>query len=245
MKMNNREEWSQTERDMQDLLDGIRKEYPDFWAEEPKLPPNCHAAKQIRKEKQIRRHRRGLIIAACFAAILLCSSAMAVFINSDAAYAMKFALEKKYYEVKGMVMATDTEKVNEDNSIAITITDESKIEEGKKLWEDLMIPGSMIEGYEFEELTISKYINEITTAEYIYTSAEHKLVITISSPQNESNDIVWLSSPNVLNGEVPYYIWKDELSGSACMKVLLDKVSVSICGFIEDRELIDIMNGMK
>ena len=36
--MNNREEWSQTEQDLEKMLEKIRQEYPDFWAEEPELP---------------------------------------------------------------------------------------------------------------------------------------------------------------------------------------------------------------
>ena len=72
---------------------------------------------------------------------------------------MKFALEKKYYEVTGMISATDPDGVNEENSISVVVTDEAQIEEYKKIWDGLMIPKYMANGYKFKELHIEKYIN--------------------------------------------------------------------------------------
>ena len=120
--MNNREEWSQTEQDLEKMLEKIRKEYPDFWAEEPELPRDCKAGMERFREEQAKKRRRHALIAACCTFCILGSTALTLFVNSDTAHAMKFALEKKYYEVNGMISATDPDRVSDENVIFVTIT---------------------------------------------------------------------------------------------------------------------------
>ncbi|MBO5666706.1 MAG: hypothetical protein J6S45_04600, partial [Firmicutes bacterium] len=123
--MNNRDHWSPEELAMQDAVDRIREEHPDFWKDlsdlsdlsdlPPDLPENEPFFEEVPREeiakpdleKTRRKKTRRRIIAACFVSVLVLSTALAIFINSDAAYAMKFAIEKKYYQAKGWLQATD------------------------------------------------------------------------------------------------------------------------------------------
>ena len=117
---------------MQEALDRIREEYPD-------------------SEKRQRRKFRRRLIAACFIGVCLLSTALAIFVNSDTAHAVKFAMEKKYYQAKGWVQATDPGSVNDNNSMIIVETNEENIPRYKEFWHKLKTPSYMTYGYTFKE----------------------------------------------------------------------------------------------
>lgn len=244
--MNNREEWSQTEQEMQKMLDNIRKEYPDFWAEEPKLPKSCKNGKKLYNAEKSRRHRRRATIAACFTACVLGSTALTIFVNSETAHAMKFALEKKYYELSGMaIVATNPNQVSEENTISVDTTDESQIETYKKFWDGLLIPEYMTEGYEFKELYIEKSITGAVVAEYIYECDDRAIDIQINSLSEDVSTILWSISDEVRGGRIRYRLWKDEILDVRGIDVILDDKLVTVTGKESDSEWINIVNGLK
>lgn len=243
--MNNREEWSRTEQEMQKMLDSIRKEYPDFWAEEPKLPKDCKAGIMRYQEEKTRKRKRRAIIAACFATCILSSTALTIFVNSDTAHAMKFALEKKYYEVTGMISATDPERVSEESTISVVIKDEDQIETYKKFWDGLETFSYVPDGYQFKKLEITKYLNGIAIANYFYENSERdNFSITIRSFNEEKNNVLWTNSTEVRNGECEYREWEDEIAGTKGIDVLLPGKIIVACGKLDKNQLINIINGM-
>ena len=244
--MNNREEWSQTEQDLEKMLEKIRKEYPDFWAEEPELPRDCKAGMERFREEQAKKRRRRALIAACCAFCILGSTALTLFVNSDTAHAMKFALEKKYYEVTGMISATDPDGVNEENSISVVVTDEAQIEEYKKIWDGLMVPGYMPDEAQFEELYIEKTLSGMTMAEYSYNLPdETKIIIRMNLAAEEENNILWNCSDEVKNGAYRFNLWEDEIIGTRGIEVIVEDILISVCGSVKNNVLIDIVNGLK
>lgn len=244
--MNNREEWSQTEQEMQKMLDNIRKEYPDFWAEEPKLPKSCKNGKKLYNAEKSRRHRRRATIAACFTACVLGSTALTIFVNSETAHAMKFALEKKYYELSGMAVATaNPNQVSEKDAIVVSVTDESQIEMCKKFWDSLLIPKYMIAGYEFKELYVEKSITGAVIAEYIYQYNDKSVNIKMKSSSEEANTILWLTSSEVRGGTAQYRLWTDEILDIQGINVVLDDMAITVSGKESDSELINIVNELK
>lgn len=244
--MNNREEWSQTEQEMQKMLDNIRKEYPDFWAEEPKLPKSCKNGKKLYNAEKSRRHRRRATIAACFTACVLGSTALTIFVNSETAHAMKFALEKKYYELSGMTIATaNPDQVSEKDTIVMSVTDENQIEMCKKFWDDLLIPEYMIAGYEFKELYVEKSITGAVIAEYIYQYNDKSVNIKIKSSSEEANTILWLTSSEVRGGTAQYWLWTDEILDIQGINVVLDDMAITVSGKESNSELINIVNELK
>lgn len=245
--MNNREEWSQTEQEMQKMLDNIRKEYPDFWAEEPKLPKSCKNGKKLYNAEKSRRHRRRATIAACLTACVLGSTALTIFVNSETAHAMKFALEKKYYELSGMAVATaNPNQVSEKDAIVVSVTDESQIEMCKKFWNGLLIPEHITDGYEFETLIIEKHLKGEVLANYSYSNCDgDKLQIQMNTISEKDNSILWMVSDQVRDGDQEYYAWKDEIAGINGINVLFPERLVSVSGKLSDAELINIVNKLK
>lgn len=243
--MNNREEWSQTEQEMQKMLDNIRKEYPDFWAEEPKLPKSCKNGKKLYDAEKSRRHRRRAAIAACFTACVLGSTALTIFVNSETAHAMKFALEKKYYEVSGMISTTNPDSISEENLIAITTEDENQVETCKKFWDGVITVDYVPDGYQFKKLEVTKYLNGLALADYRYEKEDGtSFTIAVRSSSNEETDILWTVSKKVKNGECEYRIWEDEIAETKGIDVLLPGKVVVACGKLSEDELINIVNGM-
>lgn len=240
--MNNREEWSDTERSIQTMIEKIQKEYPDFWKETPSPSEDIRYLK--RYQKKLRSRRRRMNMAACFACVVIFGSGMALWLDSSAAYGVKFALEKRYFEVTGLVSATDPERVSDENSMAVTIQDESQIETYKKFWDGLMIPGYIPEGYEFQKLCIAKDIMGTAVANYIYVKNEIRLTIAMSSLIENQSGYLWTTSEQVRNGENEYRLWEDEFTGYQGIEVIIDGKIVSICGELEENELERIVNSM-
>lgn len=244
--MNNKEEWSQTEQDLEKMLEKIRKEYPDFWAEEPELPRDCKAGMERFREEQAKKRRRRALIAACCTFCILGSTALTLFVNSDTAHAMKFALEKKYYEINGMISATDPDRVSDENTISVTITDENRIADCKKFWDGLLIPDYMTEGYCFESLRIEKYLTGETIVNYCYSNGDgDKVVLQMNTILEEDNSILWMESNEVSNGDRKYRVWTDTILDINGIDTLFPGQLVSISGKISNEELINIANQLK
>ena len=117
---------------MQEALDRIREEYPDFWKDMDGLSEDT--TKPDSEKRQRRKFRRRLI-AACFIGVCLLSTALAIFVNSDTAHAVKFAMEKKYYQAKGWVQATDPEEVDK-NVIIVSTVEEEELSYYKEFWDE-------------------------------------------------------------------------------------------------------------
>lgn len=250
--MNNREYWSPEELAMQNAVDRIREEYPDFWDDlsdlsdlsdlpgEPMEPTDPTPEEERRSRKKFRRR----LIAACFVGVCLMSTALAIFINSDTAHAIKFAMEKKYYQAKGWVQATDPENVNDSNTMIIIETDEEKIYQYEEFWEPLMYPGYMTEYYEFGELHIEKWINGLGSAIYTYVNEAESIDIIISNSNEYRNDMLWTTTEEILNGKDEYKLWYDPSTNSKGIEIVIDGNSITIKGNVEEPELIKIAMGL-
>ena len=226
---------------MQEALDRIREEYPDFWKDMDGLSEDT--TKPDSEKRQRRKFRRRLI-AACFIGVCLLSTALAIFVNSDTAHAVKFAMEKKYYQAKGWVQATDPGHTENDN-ITIIIDEEEKISVGEMIWEELKRPSYMSDGYEFSELCLEKTISGIITATYQYKSNDRILVIMLRNSANNKNAQLWISHKNMLESEFVYNAWFDESLGINGIDTIINDVFVSVAGSLENDELVKIVNGLE
>ncbi|MBR7148057.1 MAG: hypothetical protein IKD13_04415, partial [Firmicutes bacterium] len=232
--MNNREHWSPEELAMQEAMDRISEEYSDVLQEladlsdVSDLPGDCSEQPDpilIRRRKFRRR-----LIAACFLGVCMLSTALAIFINSDTCHAIKFAMEKKYYQAKGWVQATDPENVNENNMMIVVETDETKIRQYEEFWEPLMYPQYMSNGYEFEELYIKKCVNGFTSAAYTYINEneDESVVITITPIGTISNSILWITTTDVRNGTCEYKTWYDQNTENNGINIIIDNISITV-----------------
>lgn len=247
--MNNKEYRSPEELAMQKALDGIREEFPDFWKdleefdEEPETPKPETADPVI--EATRRRKFRRRLIAACFIGVCILSTAMTIFINSDAAHAMKFAMEKKYYQAKGWVQATDDDAVNDNNSLTIIETDGGKVDQYKKLWNELKKPSYMSSGYVFKELCIEKNVSGTIMATYEYEKEKNSIIIILRNKKEETNTQLYLNTIDLLEGKCNYKVWMDESVGTKGIEVITNELIISVFGYVEDDELKRIINGLQ
>ncbi len=227
---------------MQEALDRIREEYPDFWMDMDGLSEDT--TKPDSEKRQRRKFRRRLI-AACFIGVCLLSTALTIFVNSDTAHAVKFAMEKKYYQAKGWVQATDPGRVDDKNMMTALVTDENKISTIKMLWRDLPIPNYVIDEYSFAELYIEKYVNGFVEACYKYTKKDDNIFICIRNDISDINYQLWLNSKDVCNGQYDYYIWTDATINRNGIEIIMDELVVSVYGSAEIEELVKIVNGLQ
>ncbi|MBR5001829.1 MAG: hypothetical protein IKY08_07690, partial [Firmicutes bacterium] len=230
--MNNKEYRSPEELAMQKALDGIREEFPDFWKDLEEFDEEPETSKPETVDPVIeathRRKFRRRLIAACFIGVCILSTAMTIFINSDTAHAMKFAMEKKYYQAKGWVQATDDDAVNKNNLMIVVEDDENKIAQYEEFWEPLMYPGYMIETYTFKELRIEKWVNGLNTAIYTYSWDGQTIDIVISSCDESRNEIIWTKTKNVLNGIYEYKVWYDQDTANNGIDVIIDDICITV-----------------
>lgn len=247
--MNNKEYRSPEELAMQKALDGIREEFPDFWKDLEEFDEEPETSKPETSDPVIeatrrRKFRRRLIVA-CFIGVCILSTAMTIFINSDAAHAMKFAMEKKYYQAKGWVQATDPGNVNDSNVMIIVEEDETIISRYEELWEPLMYPEYMSDHYVFDFLRIEKWVNGIGLATYSYQNEDKFISITIKPYEGRGNNILWISTEDVRNGTCEYKTWYDLNTESNGINVILGDFCITVRGYVDIPELIRIVNGLK
>lgn len=255
--MTDKEYWSPEELAMKKALNSIREDYPDFWKEFEEFTEESEPSKTVdfpeRREEiakpdlekiRQRKFRRRLIVA-CFLGVCVLSTALAIFINSDTAHAVKFAMEKKYYQAKGWVQATDPDRVDDENVIVVTVTNETEVPKYKTFWDGLKILGYIPKGYVFGELFVEKYVSGDVVAVYTYYKGDEKLAILLENDCSKKNTQSWMQSKNIRNGEVEYCIWEDSSVGIRGMDVIFDDVIVSIGGNVTNEELIAIVNELQ
>lgn len=247
--MNNKEYRSPEELAMQKALDGIREEFPDFWKDLEEFDEEPETSKPEISDPVIeatrRRKFRRRLIAACFIGVCILSTAMTIFINSDAAHAMKFAMEKKYYQAKGWVQATDPDRVSDENMMIVIERNEENIRKYEEFWEPLMYPEYMCDNYKLDYLRIEKWINGVCLATYHYKKGNQLVSITIAPCNDQDNNILWLSTEDVRNGTCVYKTWYDSNADNNGIDVLIDNVSITVRGAIDLEELIGVVNGLK
>jgi len=261
--MNNREHWSPEELAMQKAMDRIREEHPDFLNDlsdlsdfsdlpgEPMEPEKTADAPKVGEEvpaievkRRIRKKFRRRLIVACSIGVFLLSTFLTIFVNSDTCHAIKFAMEKKYYQAKGWVQATNPDRVSDENMMIIIETDESKIHRYEEFWEPLMYPGYMTDGYKFDELYVEKYINGMGLATFNYENNDNSIVITIASSDNSNNKVLWVTTEDVRNGECEYKVWYDTDTKNNWINIIIGEAAITIRGPIDIGELKKIVNGM-
>lgn len=255
--MTDKEYWSPEELAMKKALNSIREEYPDFWKDFEEFTEESEPSKTVdfpeRREEiakpdlekiRQRKFRRRLIVA-CFLGVCVLSTALAIFINSDTAHAVKFAMEKKYYQAKGWVQATESIEGKND-VIIVSVLEEEKLYNYKELWNELKVPEYMTSGYEFVELCIEKFVNGYVIATYEYRNKDdNSIVILLRNIISDNNTQLWIKAYDVCEGQYQYKVWEDETVNKSGIEIIMKNITVSVCGTIDENELKKIVNGLE
>lgn len=128
-------------------------------------------------KKNHRRSRRFTTVAAAVLAIFILSSAIGIFVNSEASYGIKSFVQNIRH------LASENEpEVNENGAKTLSITDWDKINNGKKVVGTLYLPTYIPKGYTFQEANFSDASGgrgDLVNTTYTYSSEEKSLMLSI------------------------------------------------------------------
>lgn len=128
-------------------------------------------------KKNRRKARRFTTVAAAVLAIFIVSSAMSIFINSEASYGIKAFVQNIRH------FASENEpEVNENGAETLSVTDWDKISNGKKVVGTLYLPTYIPKGYSFQNADFSDASGgrgDLVDTTYTYSNGEKGLIISI------------------------------------------------------------------
>ncbi len=243
--MNDDKRLSQMEAE---LKERFREAFDDYLKENGEEIPDPDLS-FLNKPREKKRHShiyRFATVAACVALIFVTSSSMAVWMNSEAAHAMKFNLEKTFHKITDGFFSTDEEENGEtsENEISITVDSMEDIDDAVAFMPDLPIPEYIPEGFELESLKVSKYINDGYWVRYRFKNKLQQVFDITSSDVNNENDATTMP----LIGEVEeiklddriLYLVIDNYTSTYNVNFILGNQLLSVTGEIDRESMISI-----
>lgn len=145
---------------------GIRTPQPDLSFLEEKRKDRPPLWKRLTK------------VAVIALAILVTSSGIAVWLNSESAVAAKFGIEKAFYRLSNGIFSTDEEAqvTVEETEMRLSIDDIGKIDKAAEFLPELLYPYYIPEGYTLKTLEITKRKNLAYEIDYNYVGKNEELV---------------------------------------------------------------------
>lgn len=212
--MNNGRKMSETEEELKEKFREVFDEYLKEKGEEIPEPDLSFLKETNEREKKKHGHfYRFGTLAVCAVLILTISSGMAVWMNSESAHAMKFNLEKTFHRIADGFFSTDENESAEtsENEISITIDSMDDIDDAIAFMPELPVPEYIPEGFELEELKVSKFVNGGYTAQYNFIGNESKtLTININDIESNSFDAgIMMESEKIILPDRSIYYYRD------------------------------------
>ncbi len=163
------------------LKEGFRDAFDEYLKKKGETIPEPDFS-FLNEPKEKKDHRflyRFGTVAVCVILIFVTSSGMAVWMNSEAAHAMKFNLEKTFHRITDGFFSTDENESAEtsENEISITIDSMDDIDDAIAFMPDLPVPEYIPEGFELEELKVSKFVNGSNVSQYNFVKDKNKIII--------------------------------------------------------------------
>ena len=228
------------------LKEGFRDAFDEYLKKKGETIPEPDFS-FLNEPKEKKDHRflyRFGTVAVCVILIFVTSSGMAVWMNSEAAHAMKFRLEKTFHRITDGFFSTDENESAEtsENEISITIDSMDDIDDAIAFMPDLPVPEYIPEGFELEELKISKYMNGNYTVEYIFANFEGaKFVIYSRYSMGEENDIGLIGESEVIElYDRVLYLTKDEYTEEYSLNLLIKNQLVTLTGDLDNNTMVKI-----
>ena len=238
--MNDDKRLSQMEAE---LKERFREAFDDYLKENGEEIPDPDLS-FLNKPREKKRHShiyRFATVAACVALIFVTSSSMAVWMNSEAAHAMKFNLEKTFHKItNGFFSVEEENKESQDDRIVITIDNMEDIDDAIAFMPNLLIPQYIPDGFELDSLNISKFVSgSYTVVEYSFKNSSGLEYIIDSRFTKEEEDTIGLigqSEVIELDDRTLYFI-QDNYTANCSLSFIFANQFINITGEI-DRELM-------
>ena len=242
--MNDDKRLSQMEAE---LKERFREAFDDYLKENGEEIPDPDLS-FLNKPREKKRHShiyRFATVAACVALIFVTSSSMAVWMNSEAAHAMKFNLEKTFHKITDGFFSTDEEENGEtsENEISITIDSMEDIDDAVAFMPDLPIPEYIPEGFELESLKVSKFVNgSYYMAEYKFNGEAESAFFILSRQILDTEITAGLTTDyETIEFEDRSIYYSEDLYTNECgASFVLDSQYINISGDINKENMIEV-----
>ena len=230
------------------LKEGFRDAFDEYLKKKGETIPEPDFS-FLNEPKEKKDHRflyRFGTVAVCVILIFVTSSGMAVWMNSEAAHAMKFRLEKTFHRITDGFFSTDENESAEtsENEISITVDSMDDIDDAIAFMPDLPVPEYIPEGFELEELKISKYMNGSYWSRYRFENEFGEVFDITSNYLDNTDEDITMS----LNGEITevrkndrrFYVVHDDYTLASNINFVLGKQLVNVTGSINYEKMIEI-----
>ena len=232
------------------LKEGFRDAFDEYLKKKGETIPEPDFS-FLNEPKEKKDHRflyRFGTVAVCVILIFVTSSGMAVWMNSEAAHAMKFNLEKTFHRITDGFFSTDENESAEtsENEISITIDSMDDIDDAIAFMPDLPVPEYIPEGFELEELEVSKFVNGNYMAEYIYNN-QNEIFLISSRSISEDNILagVMNDSETINLNNFTIYYYEDNYTKENGASFILSSQLIAISGGLERDDMISIAENIK
>ena len=126
------------------------------------------------KNKKPEKHHRLAKIAVFLIAVFLTSSALSLFMNSQASYGVKSLIQNVKH------FFSENEPVVDENGVqSLVLTDWEDLSDGKEIAGTLYVPSYIPEGYEFQEATFDRIEEASTETSYHFSNGKKDLYVDI------------------------------------------------------------------
>lgn len=228
------------------LKEGFRDAFDEYLKKKGETIPEPDFS-FLNEPKEKKDHRflyRFGTVAVCVILIFVTSSGMAVWMNSEAAHAMKFNLEKTFHRITDGFFSTDENESAEtsENEISITIDSMDDIDDAIAFMPDLPVPEYIPEGFELEELKVSKFMNGSYAVNYVYNN-EDDAYLMITSKQTDENGAhagLTMASKVIQSGKRDIHYYEDSYTNTNNASFLMNNQLIDIAGNIDQIEMIKI-----
>ena len=189
------------------------------------------------KNKKPEKHHRLAKIAVFLIAVFLTSSAIRLFMNSQASYGVKSLIQNVKH------VFSENEPVVDENGVqSLVLTDWEDLSDGKEIAGTLYVPSYIPEGYEFQEATFDRIEETSTGTSYHFSNGKKDLYVDIEVLLDDMNVYVsgdLFQSP--FSEKEMYYAKYDD--GSAVTYAEGDH-NFSVVGYLSKEEGTKVIEGI-
>ncbi len=231
------------------LKEGFRDAFDEYLKKKGETIPEPDFS-FLNEPKEKKDHRflyRFGTVAVCVILIFVTSSGMAVWMNSEAAHAMKFNLEKTFHRITDGFFSTDENESGNisENEISITIDSMDDIDDAIAFMPDLPVPEYIPEGFELEELKVSKFVNGSNVSQYNFVKDKNKIIISINNVESDSMDAgIMMKAEEIVLPDRTIYCYKDGLYNSYGASFIEKSQLIDVKGNIDKDMIIKIVSNI-
>ncbi len=183
--------------------------------------------------------------AAVFLMVIVLSSVATVWMNSNAAHALKFHIEKIFHETSNHYYSTGENGSTDDNAISVKVTEQKGLKTLQRRIPELILPKELPTGYSFILAQAKYWKNGNWTCELSYRKEDGNMLGIVEANNSDASEVETFIEAEELqtaNGVVYYSEENDQIRG---LFYMVGNIYVQISGTAEKDELLQVENSMR